>query len=120
MFRVCHVFLSVHCSLVVTCWERADLGAVLYVMFYCVIVTFPCGVLGQVWCLIVSISDLYLLFYFYKKRLDISYQKQVSFLFARVKEENVRKMHLTIYFKLMLHFMRCPHHSVIFFYATQS
>ena len=23
-FRVCHVFLSVHCSLVVTCWERAN------------------------------------------------------------------------------------------------
>ena len=25
MFRVCHVFLSVHCCLVVTCRERADL-----------------------------------------------------------------------------------------------
>ena len=33
MFRFCHVFLSVHCSLVVTCWERADLLALLYVMF---------------------------------------------------------------------------------------
>ena len=35
-----------------------------YVMFYCVFVTFPCGVLGQVRCLIVSISDLCLLSYF--------------------------------------------------------
>ena len=23
MFRICHVFLSVHCSLVVTCWDRS-------------------------------------------------------------------------------------------------
>ena len=61
---VCHVFLSVHCSLVVTCWERADLLTILCVMFYCDFVTFPCGVLGQVWCLVVSISDLCLLSYF--------------------------------------------------------
>ena len=50
------MFLSVHCSLVVTCWERADILAVLCVMSYCVIVTFPCGVLGKVWCFIVSIT----------------------------------------------------------------
>ena len=30
----------------------------LLVMFNCVFVTFPCGILGQVWCLIVSIPDL--------------------------------------------------------------
>ena len=64
MFRVCHAFLSVHCSLVVTCWERANLLAILYVMFSCVFVTFPFGVLGQVWCLIVSIPYLCLLTYF--------------------------------------------------------
>ena len=64
MFRVSHAFLSVHCSLVVTCWERAGLLALLCVMFYCVFVTFPCGVLGQVWYLIVSIPDLCLLTYF--------------------------------------------------------
>ena len=33
-------------------------------MFYCVFVTFPCGVIGQVWYLIVSIPDLCLLTYF--------------------------------------------------------
>ena len=63
VFRVCHVFLSVHFSLVVTCWERADLLAFLCVMFYCVFVTFPYSVLGQGWCLIVSIHGLYLLSY---------------------------------------------------------
>ena len=36
MFRVCHAFLSVHCSLVVTSWERANFLALLYVMVSCV------------------------------------------------------------------------------------
>ena len=56
MFRVCHAFLSVHCSLVDTCWERAYPLALMYVVFYCGFVTFPCVVLGQVWYLIVSIE----------------------------------------------------------------
>ena len=64
MFHVCRAFLSVHCSLVVTCWERADLLALLYVMFYFVFVTFPYGILGKVWYLIVLIPDLCLLTYF--------------------------------------------------------
>ena len=67
MFGVCHAFLSVHCSLVVSCWERADLLALLCVMFYCAFVTFPYGFLGQVWYLNVSIPDLCLLTYFIKK-----------------------------------------------------
>ena len=37
---------------IVTCWERAWL---LFVMFNCIFVTFPCGMLGQVWYLIVSV-----------------------------------------------------------------
>ena len=64
LFRVCHVVLSVHCCLVVTCWERATLLALLYVMFSYVFVTFLCSVLGQVGHLIVSIPDLCLLAYF--------------------------------------------------------
>ena len=63
MLRVCHVFLSVHCNLVVTCWERVDLLALLFVMFHCVFVTYPCGVPGQVWCLFISISGLCILSY---------------------------------------------------------
>ena len=42
---------------------KADLLALLCVMFRCVFVTFPCGVLGQVWYLIVSIPDLCLLYF---------------------------------------------------------
>ena len=70
MFRVYHAFVSVHCSLVVTCWKRAGLLTLLYVMFYCVFVTFPCGVLGQVCYLIVSTPDLCLLTY--SHRLELS------------------------------------------------
>ena len=62
-FGVCHAVLSVHCNIVVTCWESANLLALLYVMFSYVFVTFPCGTLGQVWYLIVSIPDLCLLTY---------------------------------------------------------
>ena len=50
---VCHGFLSFHCSLVVSCLERADLFARLYLKFSCVLSLFPCPLL--VWCLIVSI-----------------------------------------------------------------
>ena len=44
MFRVCHAFLSVQCSRVVTCWERADLLALLRVEFIVVFCHFP------IWC----------------------------------------------------------------------
>ena len=65
MSCVFHAFMSVHCYLLVTCWERADLLA-LVVMFNCVFVTLACGILGQVWYLIVSIPDLCHLFCFKK------------------------------------------------------
>ena len=64
MFRVCHAFLSVHCSRVVNCVERAKLLDLLCVMFYRAFVTLQCCVLGQVRHLIVSISDLCLCTYF--------------------------------------------------------
>ena len=64
MLRVCHAFLSVHCSIVVTGLERETLLTLLYAMFSCVFVTFLCGGLGQVWYLILPISDFCLLTYF--------------------------------------------------------
>ena len=60
---VSNAFVSVHCCFVVTCRERADLLALVGDV-YCIFVTFPCGILGQVWYLIVSFSDLCLLSYF--------------------------------------------------------
>ena len=61
MFRVCLVFLSVHCSLVVTCWETGPM-ALLCVMFYCVFVTMWCPGLGL---LLDCIDSWYLPSFFY-------------------------------------------------------
>ena len=40
---VSHAFASVHCCLVVTCWERADL-LTLVGDVYCIFGTSPCGI----------------------------------------------------------------------------
>ena len=64
MFCVSHAFASVHCCIVVTCCEKADL-LTLVGDVYCIFVTFPCGTLSQVWYLIVSFPDLCLLSYFH-------------------------------------------------------
>ena len=44
-YHVCHIVLYVHCSLVLTCWERADLLTLLNAIFPCAFVTFPYGIL---------------------------------------------------------------------------
>ena len=54
---VSHAFASFHCCLVVTCWEKVDLLALVGDV-YCIFDTFPCDILGQVWYLIVSFRDL--------------------------------------------------------------
>ena len=59
------------CSLVVTCWDRAGLLALLCVVFSCGFVTFPYGALGQVWYLIVLIPDLCLPLLFYEKLVGV-------------------------------------------------
>ena len=51
--------MSVSCSLVVACWERADLLAFLYVMFSCVM-----SLAHILWYLVVWIPDLCILPYF--------------------------------------------------------
>ena len=56
--------MPVPCSHVATCWERADLLALWCIMFFRVFITFPYGVLGQMWYLIVLLPDICLLSYF--------------------------------------------------------
>ena len=46
--------MSVSCSIDGTCRERAEVLALLYVMFSCVFVTFPYAVLSKVWYMSVS------------------------------------------------------------------
>ena len=44
----CHTVLSVPCNHVFTCWERADLLTLLYVIFLVFLVTYQYGVLSKV------------------------------------------------------------------------
>ena len=64
--------------LVVTCWERSDLMALFYVMFSCDFITFPYGVLGQVWYLIVSIPDRCILSSFILNVIDRKHITQIQ------------------------------------------
>ena len=55
------------CLFIAVLWSPAGKGLtsrLLFVMFNCVFVTFPCGTLRQVWYLIVPIPDLCRLSYF--------------------------------------------------------
>ena len=55
-------------------WSPAVKGLsswLLFVMFNCVFDTFPCGILGQVWYLIVSIPDICRLSNFHSNRHNI-------------------------------------------------
>ena len=62
---LCYDVLSVPCSPVITCWEGANLFALLNELFLCAsLFTFPFGILGQVWFLIVLILDLCQFLYF--------------------------------------------------------
>ena len=57
MSCVCHALAPFIAAL----WSPAEKGLtswLSFVMFNCVFVTFPCGILGQVWYLIVLIPDL--------------------------------------------------------------
>ena len=66
MICVCcvfHAFASVHCCLVLTCWERADLLALVGDV-YCIFVTLTCGIVGQAWYLIGLFPGLCGLSYF--------------------------------------------------------
>ena len=63
MFHFFHAVMSVHCSLVVTCLEKANRGSLVCDVFLC-FVTFQLGIPGQVWYSIVSFPDLCLLPYF--------------------------------------------------------
>ena len=58
---LCLVFVMLSCLFIAALWSPAGTGLtswLLFVMFNCVFVTFPFGILGHVWHLIVLIPDL--------------------------------------------------------------
>ena len=78
---------SVYMCFVITCWERADLlalvcGALLSVCH------FPIGILGQVWYLIVSIPNICTLTY-----LDIFFNYALLLLSFKSKEGDCLPMY---------------------------
>ena len=86
LFLSCFVILSctsVCWCLVVTCWEKADLFALVcdVLLWRC---RFPIGILGQVWCLIVSIPDLCPLSYFKPNKLTCSYKWMLKWIFQPI------------------------------------
>ena len=56
------IFVMLSCLSALWSWERADLLALLCVVFSCIFVTFPYGVQVQVWYLIVLIPDVLRIF----------------------------------------------------------
>ena len=65
MSCVCHAFASVNCCLPNCSPATKKLSSwLLFVMSNCDSATFLCGILGQVWYLIVLITDLCRLSYF--------------------------------------------------------
>ena len=91
---VSHAFASVQCCRVGTCWERADL-LVLVGDVYCIFVTFPCVILGQVWYLNISFTDLCHLFYFLvflATSVDIGLRSFSRYMFALISHASNQKV----------------------------
>ena len=65
---LCLMFVMLSCLFIAALCSPAGKGltsSLLFVMSNCYFVTFQCGILGQVWYLIVLIPDLCHLSYFY-------------------------------------------------------
>ena len=70
----CIVFVMLSRLLIATLWSPAGKGLTFWLLFVvldCVVVTFPFGILGQVWYLIVSIHDLCPISYFLTRRIAL-------------------------------------------------
>ena len=64
---LCLVFVMLSRLFIAALWSPAGKGLtswLLFVMSNCDFITFPCGILGQLWYLIVLIPDLCRLSYF--------------------------------------------------------
>ena len=64
---LCFVFCMLSRLFTAALWSPAGRGLTSWhLLVVCIVcfVTFPCGILGQAWCLIVSIPDLCRLSYF--------------------------------------------------------
>ena len=84
------MFLMLSHLFIAALWSPAGKGLtswLLLVMFIVFLVTFPCGILGQVWYLIVLFPDLCHLSYLYShsQPLTLSVSMEFPIKFDRVK-----------------------------------
>ena len=73
---LCLVFAMLSRLYIAALWSPAGKGLtswLLFVMFNCIFVTVPCGILGQVWYLIASIPDLCRLSYLKEWGVSLSF-----------------------------------------------
>ena len=75
---VCLVFLILNVCSLLPCGHLAEKVLTSWLLLVMFIVTFPCGILGQVWYLIVSFPDLCSLSYFGDYILIITLPNNVS------------------------------------------
>ena len=108
MSCVSHAFASVHCCTVATCWKRAVLLALVGDVYCILFVTFPCGILGQVWYkmyVIVLFPHLCRLSYFIKLPfvINIFVMSIFEWLFTQVllyrilKDRKIQRKHCKMY-----------------------
>ena len=88
-------------------WSPAGKGLtswLLFVMFNCVFVTFPCGILGQVWYLIVSIPESLPHFLLCKHTVFYTMQNNLSnsFIWASMATSGLEAIKLEVVLKLKL------------------
>ena len=77
--HLCLVFVMLSCLFITALWSPAGKGLtswLLFVMFNCVFVIFPFGILGQMWRLIVQISDFCRIFTFHKTLTATLHQEE--------------------------------------------
>ena len=92
------VFLMLSRQFIVALWSPAGKGLtswLLLVMFIVFFITFPCGILMQVWYLIVSFPDLCRLSYFYE-----NYATQATHMLHKILTHEKDIIHNTVYYEI--------------------
>ena len=88
---LCLVFVMLSRLFIAALWSPAGKGLtswLSFVMFSCVFVSFPCGILGQLWYFIVLIPDLCHLSYFYEQLKFHAENFKINNLVARTKVDS--------------------------------
>ena len=87
----CLLFVMISHLFIAALWSPAGKGLVIwfaFVIFNCAFVTFQCGILGQLWYLILSIPDRCCLSYFYNLGINLRTSFEHTLLGVTFKKWN--------------------------------